>query len=98
VGERTIAQDVATENWRYLKSQVRYWCSWKYTPGNHPPAYAAWVARMRNAWVAYHAGAPWMTGASWGLAEATLMDSHRVRRDNAQLAAEVERGVKVRAS
>ena len=82
--ERSTAQDVAAENWGYLKSQVRYWRSWKYTPSSHPRAYAMWVADMRNAWAAYHAGAPWMTGASWGVAVAHA-------REVAQLTAEVER-------
>jgi hypothetical protein len=72
MGERTLAQSAAAENWGYFKSQVRHWRS-------HPRVYAMWVADMRNAWVAYHAGAEWMN--PW----------RETLQDNARLTAEVER-------
>lgn len=35
------------------------------------------LANMRNAWVAYHAGAPWMTGCSYGLAQLLTLEVNR---------------------
>ena len=36
------------------------------------------LSRMRNAFVAFHAGAPWMTGASRGVAEAYAQEAARL--------------------
>lgn len=95
VGERSAAQTAAAENWAYLKSQARYWRSWKYTPSSHPRAYTLWVADMRNAWVAYHAGATWMAdpdAEKWPRYAGKLFsDFTRAESNVRRLTAEVER-------
>ena len=46
------------------------------------------IAAMRNACVAYHAGASWMVGASHGVAEAHARESARLRAEVERLTAE----------
>lgn len=80
MGERTEgqadAQAVTALDWLAAKARLRH---------DPPPEGGRhfWAERMRNAWVAYHAGAPWMhPGRSAML---------RMAENNARLRTEVER-------
>lgn len=49
-------------------------------------------ARMRNAWVAYHAGAPWMLPRGYeDMLSGSIGVAHKCVDENARLTAEVER-------
>lgn len=69
----------------------------KWIESQESPA-GPWRERMRNAWVAYHAGAPWMSDTASAAIALRGMDADigHLQDDNKRLRAEVERLTKER--
>ncbi len=80
------ARTIASLDWIAAKARLRH---------DPPPEGGRhfWAERMRNAWVAYHAGAHWMRGDFELFQELTIAELRGVRagEENARLTAEVER-------
>lgn len=85
--ERTEARRVARLDYRAALVRLKY---------GHVPqgGRVFWAERARNAWVAYHAGAPWMSGASQGVAEAHAREAARLRAEVERLTAERDKARK----